>query len=39
MHEVQQAVEREHLPVDTVYAMHQTPVAWKDVVALRQKAS
>jgi len=39
MHEVQQAVEREHLLVDTVYAMHQAPVPWKDVVALLQKAS
>ena len=38
MHEVQQAVEREHLVVDTVYAMHQEPVAWKDVVGLLRKA-
>jgi hypothetical protein len=38
MHEVQQAVEREHLVVDTVYAMHQQPVPWKDVVSLLQKA-
>jgi hypothetical protein len=34
MHEVRQAVEREHLTVDTVYAMHQAPTAWKDVIAL-----
>jgi hypothetical protein len=33
-HEVRQAVEREHLAVDTVYAMHQEPVPWKDVVQL-----
>lgn len=38
MHEVQQAVQREHLVVDTVYAMHQDPVPWKDVVLLLQKA-
>jgi hypothetical protein len=38
MHEVQQAVEREHLTVDTVYAMHQQPVPWKDVLALLQKS-
>jgi hypothetical protein len=34
MHEVRQAVEREHLAVDTVYAMHESPTPWKDVVAL-----
>jgi hypothetical protein len=34
MHEVRQAVEREHLSVDTVYAMHEGPTPWKDVVAL-----
>jgi glyoxylase-like metal-dependent hydrolase (beta-lactamase superfamily II) len=34
MHEVRQAVEREHLAVDTVYAMHEGPTAWKEVVAL-----
>jgi hypothetical protein len=34
MHEVRQAVEREHLAVDTVYAMHEGPTPWKDVVAL-----
>ena len=34
MHEVRQAVEREHLSVDTVYAMHEGPTPWKDVIAL-----
>jgi hypothetical protein len=34
MHEVRQAVEREHLAVDTVYAMHQGPTPWKDVLTL-----
>jgi glyoxylase-like metal-dependent hydrolase (beta-lactamase superfamily II) len=34
MHEVRQAVEREHLAVDTVYAMHEQPTPWKDVLAL-----
>ncbi len=38
MHEVAQAVEREHLVVDTVYAMHQLPVPWSAVVALLGKA-
>ena len=32
MHEVVQAVERNKLDVDTVYAMHEAPVPWKDVV-------
>jgi hypothetical protein len=36
-HEVEQAVEREHLVVETVYAMHQAPVAWSDVVQMLQK--
>ena len=36
-HEVEQAVTREHLIVDTVYAMHQAPVAWSDMVAMLQK--
>ncbi len=39
MREVQQAVEREHLGVDTVFAMHQSPTLWQDVLALLQKAS
>lgn len=34
MHEVRQAVEREHLAVDTVYAMHEGPTPWRDVIAL-----
>lgn len=34
MHEVIQAVGREHLQVDTVYAMHQGPVPWTQVVRL-----
>ena len=34
MHEVSQAVEREHLTVDTVYAMHQGPTPWKEVLTL-----
>jgi hypothetical protein len=34
MHEVRQAVEREHLSVETVYAMHEGPTPWRDVVAL-----
>jgi len=33
-HEVVQAVEREHLQVDTVYAMHQSPVPWSEVTRL-----
>jgi hypothetical protein len=39
MHEVQQAVEREHLTVDTVYAMHQAPTAWHEVVELLAKSA
>jgi hypothetical protein len=34
MHEVRQAVEREHLSVETVYAMHEGPTPWRDVIAL-----
>lgn len=34
MHEVVQAVEREQLKVDTVYAMHEGPTPWSDVVKL-----
>jgi len=37
MYEVRQAVEREHLAVDTVYAMHQGPARWSDVVLLLNK--
>lgn len=36
-HEVKQAVDREHLVVDTVYAMHQAPTSWSAVVALLDK--
>jgi hypothetical protein len=39
MHEVRQAVEREHLKVDTVYAMHEGPMRWADVIAMLKKAS
>jgi hypothetical protein len=39
MREVQQAVDREHLVVDTVYAMHQAPTPWNDVVSLIKKAN
>jgi len=39
MHEVVQAVEREHLRVDRVFAMHQGPTPWRDVVRLVQKAT
>lgn len=31
MREVVQAVDREHLQVDTVYAMHEGPTQWSDV--------
>lgn len=34
MREVVQAVQRNHLKIDTVYAMHQGPVAWSDVTGL-----
>lgn len=34
MHEVMQAVQRDHLQVDTVYAMHQGPEKWSEVTAL-----
>lgn len=36
--EVEQAVSREHLDVDTVFAMHQSPVAWNTVIELLRKA-
>jgi hypothetical protein len=35
--ELQRAVDREHL-ADTVFAMHQEPVPWHEVLALIQKA-
>jgi hypothetical protein len=34
MHEVVQAVKRENLKVDTVFAMHQGPMPWNQVTAL-----
>lgn len=34
MHEVVQAVEREHLQVDRVFAMHQGPTPWSQAVGL-----
>jgi hypothetical protein len=34
MREVAQAVKREHLDVETVYAMHQGPTPWREVVKL-----
>jgi len=38
MHEVSEAVKRENLKIDTVFAMHQGPVPWSQVTALIQKA-
>jgi hypothetical protein len=38
MREVMDAVEREHLTVTTVFAMHQEPVPWAQVIALVEKA-
>ncbi|WP_426699681.1 hypothetical protein ACPPVV_09610 [Rhodanobacter sp. Col0626] len=38
MYEVMQAVAREHLQVDTVYAMHQGPTPWSDVHRLVERA-
>lgn len=32
MHEVEHAVKRENLKVDTVFAMHQAPMPWAKVV-------
>ena len=37
--EVQLAVEREHLVVDKVFAMHQGPVTWADVTTMLEKGS
>jgi hypothetical protein len=34
MHEVTQALKRANLKVDTVFAMHQGPTPWNQVVAL-----
>jgi hypothetical protein len=38
MSEVAQAVTREKLTVDKVYAMHQGPMAWQQVMSLIEKA-
>jgi len=38
MHEVMQAVQRANLKVDTVFAMHQGPMPWSQVVALVEKS-
>jgi hypothetical protein len=38
MYEVAQAVKRENLNVDTVFAMHQGPMPWEKVMALIEKA-
>ena len=38
MYEVAQAVKRENLIVDTVYAMHQGPMPWNQVMALIEKS-
>ena len=38
MHEVMQAVQRANLQVDTVFAMHQGPMPWNQVVALVEKS-
>ncbi len=38
MYEVMQAVAREHLQVDTVYAMHEGPTPWVDVQRLVDQA-
>jgi hypothetical protein len=38
MREVVSAADREHLDVDTVFAMHQGPTKWSKVLSLLQKA-
>jgi hypothetical protein len=38
MYEVAQAVKRENLSVDTVFAMHQGPLPWAQVMALIDKS-
>ena len=38
MYEVAQAVKRENLIVDTVFAMHQGPMPWEQVMALIEKS-
>jgi hypothetical protein len=39
MYEVVQAVKRANLQVETVFAMHQPPMPWNQVVALVEKAA
>jgi hypothetical protein len=38
MYEVAQAVKRENLIVDTVFAMHQGPLPWEKVMKLVEKS-
>jgi hypothetical protein len=38
MYEVAQAVKRENLTVNTVFAMHQGPLPWEQVIALIEKS-
>jgi hypothetical protein len=38
MYEVAQAVKRENLIVDTVFAMHQGPMPWEKVISLIEKS-
>jgi hypothetical protein len=38
MHEVAQAVERANIKVDTVFAMHQGPIPWSQVMTLIEKS-
>ena len=38
MNEVAQAVKRAKLQVETVFAMHQAPMAWDQVVVLIEKS-
>jgi hypothetical protein len=38
MNEVAQAVKRENLIVDTVFAMHQGPIPWEKALALIEKS-
>jgi hypothetical protein len=38
MFEVAQAVKRENLTVDTVFAMHQGPLPWEQILALIEKS-
>jgi len=38
MHEVAQAVRRANLKVDTVFAMHQGPMPWAQVMTLIEKS-